>query len=209
MSRVLLLLGVVAVVALLAASQPWEDAASPSVTTTSSTTTTVPDGSLPGLPVGWPRSLALGEADGQGDAAAMAAQAPFGFRYQYLSAGVNTGKGWATWEPNGDFVTSYVAESRAVGIVPVFSYYQLFQSNPGASMNESDGVAANLVNPSTMAAYYDDLKLFFQKAGAAGGLTVLHVEPDLWAYLQQRSSDDDATTVPAQVGSSRQADVAG
>jgi hypothetical protein len=60
-----------------------------------------------------------------------------------------------------------------------------------------------------MAAYYNDLKLFFQKAGAAGGPTVLHVEPDLWAYLQQKSTNDNAATVPAKVGSSGQADVAG
>jgi hypothetical protein len=91
----------------------------------------------------------------------------------------------------------------------VFSYYQLFQSDPGVSMGESAGVKANLVNGSTMRAYYDDLKLFFQKAGAAGGMTVLHVEPDLWAYLQQHASEDDATTVPVQVSSSGQADVAG
>jgi hypothetical protein len=76
-------------------------------------------------------------------------------------------------------------------------------------MGEPAGVYANLVNPSTMTAYYDDLTLFFQKAGAAGGMTVLHVEPDLWAYLQQHASDDDATTVPVQVGSSGQPDVAG
>jgi hypothetical protein len=38
---------------------------------------------------------------------------------------------------------------------------------------------------------------------------VLHVEPDLWAYLQQKSTNDNAATVPAKVGSSGQADVAG
>jgi hypothetical protein len=135
--------------------------------------------------------------------------APFGFRYQYLSGGVNTGNGWATWNPNGDFVTYYVQESRAAGVVPVFSYYQLFQSNPGVSQGEPAGVYTNLTTPATMASYYNDLKLFFQKAGAAGGMTVLHVEPDLWAYIQQHATNDNAATVPVQVGSSGQADVAG
>ena len=38
-----------------------------------------------------------------------------------------------------------------------------------------------------MTAYYNDLKLFFQKAGAfPGKKVVLHVEPDLWGYMQQR-----------------------
>jgi hypothetical protein len=106
-------------------------------------------------------------------------------------------------------VTYYIADSRSAGIVPVFTYYQMVQSSPGASQGESDGVATNLNNASTMTAYYNDLKLFFQRAGAAGGSTVLHVEPDLWAYLQQKATNDDARTVPAKVGASGQPDVAG
>ncbi len=85
----------------------------------------------------------------------------------------------------------------------------MVQSSPGSSQGESDGVATNLNTASTMVAYYNDLKLFFQKAGSAGGTTVLHVEPDLWAFLQQKATNDNAATVPAKVGSSGQADVAG
>ena len=180
-----------------------------SSSTTTTTATTLPSGSLPALPAGWPRTFALGSSDGPGGAAALARVAPFGFRYQYLAGGVNTGNGWATWNANGDFVTYYIADSRAAGITPVFTYYQMVQSSPGASQGESDGVVTNLNNASTMAAYYNDLKLFFQKAGAAGGTTVLHVEPDLFAHLQQKATNDDAKTVPAKVGSSGQADVAG
>src|SRR5262245_14678525 len=87
----------------------------------------VPPGSLPPLPSGWPSSFALGRTDGPGGATAMARVAPFGFRYQYLAGGVNTGNGWATWNANGDFVTYYIADSRAAGIIPVFSYYQMVQ----------------------------------------------------------------------------------
>lgn len=133
--------------------------------------------------------------------------APFGFRYQYLAGGANTGNGWATWNPNGDFVTFYIAESRAAAIIPVFTYYQMTQSRPGSSTSGAE--ITNINNASTMNAYYNDLKLFFQKAGAAGGVTVLHVEPDLWAFLQQRAVNDNATTVTAKVGSSGQTDVAG
>jgi hypothetical protein len=192
------------VLASFVVSPPWQSEASSSSATS---TTTAPDASLPTVPSGWPNGLALGVSDSPGGAASLGV--PFGFRYQYLSGGVNTGHGWSTWSPNGDFVTSYIGESRAVGIIPVFSYYQLLQSTPGASQASSDAVVTNLANAATMSTYYDDLKLFFQKAAAAGGTTVLHVEPDLWATLQQRAADDDATTVPAQVGSSGQADVAG
>ena len=169
----------------------------------------VPPGTLPPVPSGWPKSFQLGTADGPGGAAAMARVAPFGFRYQYLAGGVNTGNGWATWNANGDFPTFYIADSRAAGIIPVFTYYQLLQSSPGSSQSGSDGVITNLNNAGTMTAYYNDLKLFFQKAAAAGGTTVLHLEPDLWSFLEQKATNDDATTVPAKVGSSLQTDVAG
>ena len=41
----------------------------------------------------------------------MRATAPYGFRYQYLAGGVNTGNGWATWNPDGAFATYYIRES--------------------------------------------------------------------------------------------------
>src|SRR5438067_10587174 len=87
--------------------------------------------SLPPLPARWPHRLQLGLADEPGGASALRKSAPFGFRYQYLAGGVNTGNGWATWNPNGSFVTSYVRESMTAHVTPVFSYYMLQQSKPG------------------------------------------------------------------------------
>ena len=57
------------------------------------------------------------------------------FRYQYLSAGVNTGNGWATWNsPAGQFATYYMDDSAANGYIPAFVYYMLLQSNgPGGN----------------------------------------------------------------------------
>jgi hypothetical protein len=151
------------------------------------------------LPAGWPARMELGMADAPGGAAAMRATAPFLFRYQYLAGGVNTGNGWATWNNNGDFPKFYIQESIANGLVPVFTYYQLLQSLPGGG-GEADAVFANLNNTATMTAYYTDLTLFFQKAGAfPAQRVVLHVEPDFWGYMQQRSASDAATSVPAKV----------
>ena len=125
--------------------------------------------------------------------------APFGFRYQYLSGGANTGGGWSTWNTNGDFARFYIQDSIANGVVPVFSYYMLLQSLP-AGGGEGDADFNNLNNTSTMTAYYNDLTLFFQKAGAfPAQRIVLHVEPDFWGYMEQRSGNDDARTVPAKV----------
>ena len=44
--------------------------------------------------------------------------APFGFRYQYLAGGVNTGQGWSTWNPDGTFASMYVQDSWAHGVDP-------------------------------------------------------------------------------------------
>jgi hypothetical protein len=162
------------------------------------------------LPTGWPARIELGMGDGPGGAAALKATAPFAFRYQYLAGGVNTGGGWATWNPNGDFARYYIEDSVANGIIPVFTYYMIFQSAPGGGGNESNAVYTNLNNTATMTAYYNDLKLFFQKAAAfPGHRVVLHVEPDMWGFMQQRSSGDDARTVTARVSDTGLAELAG
>ncbi len=152
--------------------------------------TTAPGG-LPALPAGWPAKLPLGQSDAPGGAAATATRG-LALRYQYLAGGVNTGNGWANWNPAGSFVSNYIAESRAAAVVPVFSYYMVRQSAPGATMGEVEGVRANLANPQTMRAVFEDLDLFFQRAHAAGGLVVLHFEPDLWGFIQQAAGGDDA-----------------
>ena len=151
------------------------------------------------LPAGWPNRIELGIGDAPGGAAAMKATAPLGFRYQYLAGGANTGSGWATWNTNGDFARYYIEDSVANGVIPVFTYYMILQSLPGGG-SESAAVFTNLSNTATMTAYYNDLKLFFQKAGAfPTNKVVLHVEPDLWGYMQQRSTNDNAATVPVKV----------
>jgi hypothetical protein len=151
------------------------------------------------LPAGWPQRIELGMSDAPGGASAMKRTAPFAFRYQYLAGGVNTGSGWATWNTNGDFPKFYVQDSIASGIIPVFTYYMLLQSLPGGG-SESNAVYTNLNNTATMTAYYNDLKLFFQKAAAfPAQKVVLHVEPDFWGYIEQRSANDDARTVSAKV----------
>jgi hypothetical protein len=138
----------------------------------------------------------------------MKASGPFTFRYQYLAGGVNTGTGWSTWNAGGQFVSAYIAESQAAGITPVFTYYQLLQSAPGNSQGEPAGDFANLANTATMTSYYQDVILFFQRA-AANSPVVLHVEPDLWAYLEQKALNNSAATVPVQVAATGLADLAG
>jgi hypothetical protein len=163
------------------------------------------------LPSGWPTRVELGMGDSPGGAAAMKATAPFAFRYQYLAGGVNTGNGWANWNSNGDFARFYIEDSKNNGIIPVFTYYMIYQSSPGGG-SESDAVNTNANNTATMTAYYNDLKLFFQKAALfPTQKVVLHVEPDFWGYMQQRTTNnnDNAATVPVKVSETGLPELAG
>jgi hypothetical protein len=136
---------------------------------------------------------------------------PWDSCYQYLAGGVNTGNGWATWNADGFFATKYLQEADAAGYLPVFTYYQLLQSNPHSGSGESAQDFSNLNNPSTMAAYFADFKLLMQKCGAFGKRVIVHVEPDLWAYLQndRAGGTDNAANVSAAVASSGFAEAAG
>jgi len=139
------------------------------------------------IPLGLPTHLAVGVSDSPGDAQALRAHAPVDMRYQYLAGGVNTGHGWATWNPNGSFVSMYVRESVAAHMIPVFTYYQLLQSTPSVGANEEARDLSNLRDPATMRAYWADYSLLLRRvAGSAGShRAIIHVEPDLWGYLEQ------------------------
>jgi hypothetical protein len=150
----------------------------------------------------WPyRTLQLGITSQPSQAARQRAQAPFGFRYQYLAGGVNTGETWEHWGRR--FVASYIRESEAVHEVPVFSYYELRQSQPGAAQGEDSAAdLSNLRDRATMLAYYRNVKAFFQQARTARGPVILHVEPDLWGFIEQASKDSRASSVRVSVSTS-------
>lgn len=140
----------------------------------------------------------------------MRAVAPFGFRYAYLAGDV-TAQNWATWDPNGTFATNFIQDSVNSNITPVFTYYVLRQSSPGAA-NGDDGQAdaTNLQSTSTMTAYYNNLRLLFQRSAAFPNTpVVIQFEPDLWGFLQRRATNDNAATVPAQVAATGMSELAG
>lgn len=138
---------------------------------------------LPPLPHGWPKTLQVGLTDAPGGAAALRTSAPFGFRYQYLAGGVNTGQGWATWNPDGSFASMYVQDSWSHNTTPVLTYYMLLQSSPHGS-DEAQTDLAHLRDAQVMQAYWQDVRLLFQRVRGTKPV-VVHVEPDLWGYLEQ------------------------
>jgi hypothetical protein len=142
---------------------------------------------LAAIPGGWQHHFALGLTDQPGDAKALVQHAPLDMRYQYLAGGVNTGHGWSTWNPNGTFASMYVSESLAAHVTPVLTYYQMLQSFPMAGTDELHKDLSNMRNRGTMRAYWADYSLLLKRvAQAAGSSTVvIHIEPDLWGYLEQ------------------------
>jgi hypothetical protein len=156
-------------------------------------------------------TLGIGLTDGPGGAKALRKSAPFTYRYQYLAGGVNTGDGWPTWNPNGSFVTMYARESFDAHITPVFTLYTIRQSLPGRDDgDEARADLGNLRNVATMRDWYANARLLFKRAGAFRKRRVIvQVEPDLWGYVQQAASKDDASSVPAAVSSSGDLDMKG
>jgi hypothetical protein len=139
------------------------------------------------IPVGLPHHLALGLTDQPGGAQALVSHAPLDMRYQYLAGGVNTGHGWSTWNQNGTFASMYVSESIKAHVIPVLTYYQLLQSYPAAGTDELHRDISNLQNAGTMRAYWSDYELLLTRVAQAAGSSaaIIHVEPDLWGYLEQ------------------------
>ncbi len=171
-------------------------------------------GSIPSI---FPHFFSFGVMNGPGSATALDQQrsqngTAYTFRYQYLSGGVNTGKGWEVWNsPPGQFSTNYMQESAQHHYTPAFVYYEICQSNgmqPGSycAGHDMQQDPANINNPSIMKAYFANWTLLMQKIAAFGKPVLVIVEPDLWGYLEKVANGGDASKVPASVKSSGNAD---
>ncbi len=182
-------------------------------------------------PNGLPNHFAFGVSAGQGDRWPTDSGIAWDYRYQYLAGGVNTGQGWETWNQSGTFVLNYAKESDQQGYIPMFPYYELFQSSGTCnSCNENQKNLTNLNSPATMQAYYQNFALLMKRLGPGtydgiqgfGKLAVINVEPDFsGGYTVQAvnnnrvcfsfctGSGNDPSLLKAAVASSGFADVAG
>lgn len=162
-----------------------------------------------GIPSGWPSTLQLGVRDEEYGASDLRRRAPLGLRYHYLAGGAEPGKGWQRWaDGGGSFARKFVDDSVQHGFLPAFSLYQLRETQPGASMGEEQGILSNLGNRRTMRTYFEDVRAFMRKAGETGQRTILHVEPDVWGYIE-RSSGGDPTRMRAEIASTGLPELAG
>ncbi len=162
-----------------------------------------PPAALGPLPAGLPPTFWMGLGSQPGELGWMRdSGVPWNARYQYLTGGVNTGNGWATWWPgDGGFARDYMNASHAIGTLPVFTYYQLRYSQPQAGADEGEWDFTNLNNPGTMAAYFVDFALLLRQSAEYGQPVLVHVEPDFWGYMQRRvlASGNSAADIPAAV----------
>jgi len=183
------------------------------------------------LPPGLPGHFAFGVSAGQGDRWPTDTGIPWDYRYQYLAGGVNTGQGWENWNPSGTFALNYAKDSDQQGYIPMFPYYELFQSSgPCNSCNENQKNLTNLNTPATMQAYFQNFALLMKRLGPGsydgiqgfGKTAVINIEPDFsGGYTVQAvnnnrvcfsfctGSGNDPNLLKAAVGSSGFGDVAG
>jgi hypothetical protein len=120
---------------------------------------------------------------------------PFNYAFWYLAGGVQPGQGWAYWGAgNGQWVTEYTQAADQGGFVPLFTYYQLFQSAAPCSGCGEKGTDLTTLNDSQkMAAYYQDFIVLMKRLGPAthdgisgfGKKAIVHIEPDLSGYAMQ------------------------
>jgi hypothetical protein len=123
--------------------------------------------------------------DGVGaDAGAYGLGTTLDLKYSYL-VGFSDAGGWPTWNPDGSFVDSVVNPAVERGTTPMFTYY--------AMALEYEQGRDTLRDEARMSVYMNDVKLLYTRLAALDTPAVVHFEPDLMGYLQQRLSSAGAT----------------
>lgn len=157
-----------------------------------------------------------------------AAQAPFDIRYLYLAGGLfdsqtpcnscnsctaksascaNGGPGclwWGCWQdsdlPPGEYLRRFLAKTAAAGQLPMVSYYQHL---PNSGLSEQTQLQA-LTDVPKLTRYFNDFRFMLKTVGSARML--LHVEPDLWGFAQDRAGT--ASALPVSVKAANPTDCA-
>ncbi len=191
----------------LSGSGPWQwsCAGSNGGSTASCSASSSASGSQAHVPAGLPGTFFIGLAvapDSQQQNWVRSSGVPWAVCYQYISSGVLPSQSWVTtWGTN--FAYNYAESSHALGCIPELTYYQMV---PTIGAEGAAAESAALANPSIMADYYKDFTALLQQLHQYGGTAVVHVEPDMFAYLE--SLNGNPAQLSASVASSGVADVA-
>jgi hypothetical protein len=142
---------------------------------------------------------------------------PIDLRYTYLSGGLfdgatpctscatgctanghtcanSAGQGgcawWGCWQydmdPPGAMVRTMIAAAKKATppYVPMITYYEILQTSQAS---EGAGEIAATNDASVMTRYFADWRFLLQQIG--NDVVLLHIEPDMWGYAEQQSSD--------------------
>lgn len=162
---------------------------------------------------------------------ATAGSAPFDLHYLYISSRLTDGSTvcsacnsscttqegscgqyacawWGCWQDiavaPGATIRDFIRNAKGRGQLPFITYYvELLGSRLGEGAQQLS--ALNDVN--FMRRYFNDWRFALQQVGTERAL--LHLEPDLWGYLQFNSTNGDPSTTPAQVASANATDCTG
>jgi hypothetical protein len=110
--------------------------------------------------------------------------------YLYLS-----GLDWPHWTPKeegeGAYITNNAEAALARGVTPMFTLYQ--------AAEQGENKLEKFDTPEFMTKYWNGVRVMYTRLGMLGAPSIVHLEPDLWGYFQQRS--DSPSAVPVRVGS--------
>ena len=105
----------------------------------------------------------------------------------YLVASMQDGvwSSWKDWDPDGAFVDKLTDSASKAGVVPMFTMYGMRAIG--------DGNLSGLANDVFQKAYWNDIKILYQHLGKFNKPSLVHFEPDFWAYAEQQSHEDPSS----------------
>src|SRR5262249_28465918 len=112
--------------------------------------------------------------------------------YCYLVGLMGQG-GWPDWNPVGWFVNIMTDTAAAHGVVPMFTLYSM------AAWGE--GNMAVLTIDDYMRPYWNGAALLFDRLALFNRPAVVQLEPDFWAFAQQRAPGHDPARQSVHVSS--------
>lgn len=124
---------------------------------------------------------------GNDDDNAFALGEPLDLRYLYLVRGFGTD--WKTYSPNATYVDESANNAKTHGMIPMFTFYELFAAG--------DGNVSVLQDQNEMKQFWADVKIMLEHLATFNDLAVVHYEPDFWGYVLNKGADP--TKVPALV----------
>jgi hypothetical protein len=110
--------------------------------------------------------------------------APLDLHYIYLA------KGWQDWNAGGMFPQIIGNVDKGKGAIPMSSVYAM------TGLGENNLTV--LTDEAYMSDYWANAKLLVQRYAELNVPTLIHLEPDFWAFAQQKAAGDPST-LPARL----------